>query len=79
MDLKAETAKKLRSLGIDEATTFTLFDSGLIDERTAKKFLVRKEYEQMNTLKGNKNQIKEQLADKFCVSFETIKNYINRK
>ena len=76
IDLKKETAIKLIPLGISETTTFTLFKKGLIDERTAKKFLVREEFNEANPCRGEKGNIKNDLADKYCVSFETVNIYI---
>jgi len=76
VNLKEETAKRLSALGISENVTFTLFSTGLIDDRTAKKYLVREEYEKGCPGAGHKVALKEALADKFCVSIETIKGYI---
>jgi hypothetical protein len=79
IDLKKETAKRLSDgLGMDENLTFRLFTDGLIDERTAKKFLVRDEYQKINPPNGQKNEVKVNLADKFCVSFETVNLYIKK-
>lgn len=76
INLKNETAHKLRLMGISENITFTLFDSGLIDEYRAKRFLVRNEYESAHPLKGHKGDIKEMLAEKYCVSVETVNLYL---
>jgi hypothetical protein len=76
LNLKVETAKRLTSLGISENTTFALFEQGLFDERTAKKFLVREEYRQANPHNGQKGDLKEELADKFCVSSAMINIYL---
>jgi len=76
LDLKKETAIKLQTLGISQDTTISLFEKGLMDERTAKKFLVKKEYHEANPKEGHKCDTIEELADKFCCSFETVKRYI---
>ena len=76
INLRKETAHKLQLMGISEDLTFALFDQGLIDERTAKKFLVREEYHEANPCKGHKSDVKSELADKFCCSFETVNLYV---
>lgn len=76
MDLQKETAKRLSTLGISENTTFALFAKGLIDERTAKKFLVREEFKDSHPERGQKCGVKNELADKYCCSFETVNLYL---
>jgi hypothetical protein len=77
IDLKTETAKRLESkLDISSDVTFVLFDIGLIDERTAKRFLVKDDYESQYPPKGLKEETTIHIADDFCVSLETAKRYI---
>jgi len=76
LNLKEKTAIRLQDLGVNQDITFSLFEKGLMDERTAKKFLIKDEYEQNNPAKGHKGDVKQELADKYCCSFETVNLYL---
>jgi hypothetical protein len=78
IDLKQETAKRLeKKLDISSDATFILFEIGLVDERTAKRFLVKDDFECNFPKKGEKEEAILYLADKYCISFETARNYIS--
>jgi hypothetical protein len=78
IDLKKETVKRVaEKLQVPESSISILFDQGLMDERTAKKFLVRLEFNEMNPAHGHKIEIMEVLANKFCTSLDTIWKYIH--
>jgi hypothetical protein len=77
MDLKAKTAARLkRKLNLSEGVTFALFDAGLIDDRTARRFLVKDDFEEASPVRGQKEETTEEIARTYCVSFETARNYI---
>lgn len=76
-NIKDETVRRLRKrLNISESTTLSLFEEGLIDDRTAKRFLIRDEFESASPQKGEVGEVKERIAEQYCVSFETASNYI---
>lgn len=78
IDIKTETAERLkRKLKISTGVTFALFDAGLIDERTAKRFLVKDDFNSLSPEKGIKEEITDNLAQDYCVSFGTAKRYIS--
>jgi Zn-dependent peptidase ImmA (M78 family) len=77
IDLKTETAKRLeRKLDVSSDITLVLFDIGLIDERTAKRFLVKDDFENKCPKQGEKEESLIHIADDYCVSLETAKRYI---
>lgn len=78
IDLKEETAQRLeRKFDISTGVTFALFESGLIDERTAKRFLIKDDFASLSPEKGTKEETAENIADDYCLSFETVKKYLS--
>jgi len=77
IDLKTETAKRLeRKLDVSSDITLVLFDIGLIDERTAKRFLVKDDFEKLSQNKTTKEEITEQVAEEYNISYSTARTYI---
>lgn len=77
IDLKQETAKRLeKKLDISPDAILVLFDFGLIDDRTAKRFLVKDDFENKCPQQGEKEETTIHLADDYCISLETAKRYI---
>jgi len=77
IDLKTETAKRLeRKLDVSSDITLVLFDIGLIDERTAKRFLVKDDFEKLSQNKTTKEEITEQVAEQYSISYSTARTYI---
>jgi hypothetical protein len=80
IDLKTETAQRLeRKLDIPLAITFALFETKLIDERTAKRFLIKDDFESLSPERGTKEEAADLLAQDYCVSFETAMRCIKRR
>jgi len=80
IDLKTETALRLeRKLDIPLKITFALFETNLIDERTAKRFLIKDDFESLSPERGTKEETTELLAQDYCVSPKTASNYIARR
>ena len=78
IDVKSETAKRLEGL-LDEDTVFQLFSVGLITERTATRFLVTDEFRKAEVPRGQVTELKDRIAEKYCLSVETIQKYIARR
>jgi hypothetical protein len=78
IDLKTETAKRLENkLKVSSDITFVLFEIGLIDDRTAKRFLVKDDYESTCPEKGEKEETTIHIADNHCISEATARRYIS--
>lgn len=77
IDVKNETAKRLKDK-VPEETVFELFSVGLITEGSAKRFLIADDFEKSNPKRGEKSTVKNKLADRYCVSADTVDKYLSR-
>jgi hypothetical protein len=75
INVKKETAERLKEV-VDEDTTFQLFSIGLITEQSAKRFLIADDYKKSEAQRGSMSQVKGQIADRYCVSIETVHKYL---
>jgi len=76
IDVRKETAERMKDR-VPKDVIFQLFSVGLITEQSARRFLIIDEYERVNPVKGMKIHVKEQIADKFCVSCITVIKYLS--
>lgn len=76
IDLKKETARKLAGI-IPESAVFTLFSKGLITDQTAKRFLIKEEYQEADPERGRRIETREEIASRFCVSVDTVHKYLS--
>ena len=75
MDLKRKLADRLKNrLRISRSITFALWNCGVINEQSAKKYLIKDEY--VNETGGKRVEAKRRLANKYCVSVKTIEGYV---
>ncbi len=76
MDIKSSTAKLIeRNYQLPKEVTMAMFDDGLLTVHQSKKVLIRDEY--LNSSEKFRNmELKESLADEFCVSLSTVERYI---
>jgi hypothetical protein len=79
INIKEETAKRLERQDIPSSITFRLFNLGLINDRSAKRFLIVDTYKTEEPCRGEKNHIKDKIADDFCVSSATVHAYTLKK
>lgn len=77
IDVQKETKEKLKDIPAD--TVSWLFSVGLITEQAARRFLIVAEYTEAHPAHGEKEAMREQLADAYCVSTDTVKKYIGKK
>ena len=76
MDIKSSTAKLIeKNYQLSAEVTFAMFDDGLLTENQCRKVLIRDEYINSSSKMMNM-EIKESLADEFCVSLSTVEKYI---
>jgi len=78
IDVKMETARRLEGV-VDKETVFQLFTVGLITERSATRFLVTDEFRSAEVPRGCVTELKDRIAEKYCLSVETIQKYISKK
>ncbi len=77
IDVKKETAERVSD--VPSETIFRLFSVGLITEQAARRFLIVAEYKSEGPERGQGVAMREELADKYCVSVGTINNYLYSK
>lgn len=76
IDIKKKTAELInQNIDLSEEATQALFDIGLLECHTCKKVLIRQEFHERSRSKM-KEEIKMDLADKYCVSLSTINKYL---
>lgn len=78
IDIKKETAERLKD-SIPEKTVFQLFAIGLITEQSAKHFLIHNEFESSAPVRGHKTEIKEVIAEKYCVSYDLVQKIVAKR
>lgn len=79
INIEKETAERLEKEGVRKELTFRLFSLGLINDQTAKRFLIIDTYKKAEPERGEKNYTRDIIADDFCVSFKTVKLYTAKK
>lgn len=79
IDVKNETACRLEKKGIPREVTESLFQMKLITEHTAKRFLIVDTFQSRTFKRGEKEGVKEAIAEDFCVSGATVHAYLFRK
>jgi hypothetical protein len=79
IDIKAETADRLEKQNIPSSITFRLFNLGLINDQTAKRFLIVDTFKTEDPCRGERNHVKDKIADEFCVSTATVHSYVLKK
>ncbi len=77
IDVKNETAKRLKDK-LPEDAVFLLFSVGLITEGSARRFLINDEFEKSSPRRGEMSIEKGRIANKYCVSVETVQKYLSR-
>ena len=76
MNIQSETAELIKSqYAIPEDVTINLFLDELLTENQCRKILIRSEYLRTSS-KLRLTEIKEMLADKYCLSLSTIEKYL---
>ncbi len=75
-DIRIKSAKMLKeNFGIEETITGFLFEKGIIREDIMRKVLLREEYRQKVGPNG-KQLLKNQLAQKYCVSIRVVERSV---
>lgn len=76
MDIKSSTAKLIeKNYQLPKEVTMSMFDDGLLTENQCRKVLIRDEFINSSSKMMNM-EIKESLADEFCVSLSTVEKYL---
>lgn len=76
MDIKSKTAALIeKNYQLSEQTTMAMFDDGLLTEHQCKKVLIRDEFVNSSAKMMNM-ELKESIADQFCVSLSTVEKYL---
>lgn len=76
MDIKNQTVGLIKkNYQLPKEVTLAMFDDGLLTEHQCRKVLVRDAYVNSSSKMMNM-EIKESLADAFCVSLSTVEKYI---
>ena len=76
MNIKKETAELIKSqYNIPSQVTVNLFIDELLTENQCRKILIRSEYLRTSS-KLRLTEIKEMLADKYCLSLSTVEKYL---
>lgn len=79
INIERETAIRLEKEGVKRETTFRLFSLGLINDQTAKRYLIIDTYKKAEPERGKHAEKKEEIADNFSVSSATVHSYLFRK
>ena len=66
----------LRNYGVPKEITMALFDDEVLTEHQCKKILIRDEYLR-SSKKGKLTELKNNLADKYCVSTSSVEKYLS--
>lgn len=78
MNIKKETADRLeKEFSIDKEVTELLFDKKVLHEPDCRNFLIREEYGERSR-PGEKQRVKAQLADKYCISVELVEKVVKK-
>jgi len=76
IDIKKQTAMfMMKYFDLPVETTETMFTAGVLEENVCKKVLIRHEF---HNASGKKGEIKESIADKYCVSISTVEKIIHK-
>lgn len=76
MNIRKDTAIfMMKCFEIEPEITSIMFDIGLLNEKECKKTLIKNEYNQKRETQ-QKTQLKYDLADKYCLSIESIRKYV---
>lgn len=76
MNIKSGTAELIkRNYQLPAEVTMSMFDDGLLTEHQCRKVLIRDEFVNSSTKMMNM-ELKESLADEFCVSLSTVEKYL---
>ena len=78
IDVRKETAERMKDR-VPKDVIFQLFSVGLITEQSARRFLIIDRYEREQPERGQKDCVKDRIADEFCVSSDTVKKYLCKK
>ena len=78
MDIKSSTAELIeKNYQLPKEVTMAMFDDELLTEHQCKKVLIRDEF--INSSAKLKNmELKESIAERFCVSLSTVEKYLHR-
>ena len=76
MNIQLEMAAYIKSeYAISQEVTLSMFDNEVLTEHQSRKVLIRNEYLQLSK-KLRLTEIKEKLADKYCLSVSSIEKYL---
>ena len=76
MDIKNQTAQLIeKNYQLPKEVTMSMFDDGLLTENQCRKVLIRDEFVNSSSKMMNM-ELKESLADEFCVSLSTVEKYL---
>jgi hypothetical protein len=79
IQIKVCTAKLLKDkFGIEKELTEILFDEGLLQEHKCRDVLIKEEYN-LRVSHSGKQMLKSIIADRYCVSIETVEKIIAKK
>jgi hypothetical protein len=78
-NIKTETAKLLKEqFLIDNKTTESLFNNGLLQDQHCRDTLIRAEYKKKVEPK-EKQRIKERIASKYCISVCLVEKILSKR
>jgi len=76
MNIQLEMAAYIKSeYAISQEVTLSMFDNEMLTEHQSRKVLIRNEYLKLSK-KLRLTEIKEKLADKYCLSVSSIEKYL---
>jgi len=79
IDIRKETAKHLKDeFNIDPNVTALLFDKGVLSIGACRDMLIRVDY-QRKAQHGEKQRLKGKIAERYCVSIDTIEKIVCKK
>ncbi len=76
MDIKNQTVALIeKNYQLPKEVTIAMFDDGLLTEHQCKKVLIRDEFVNSSSKMMNM-ELKESIAEEFCVSLSTVEKYL---
>ena len=79
IDIKKGTARILKKYyQMDEPTVLSLFEFGVLTEHNCKRILIREEFAERTEV-AQKQLLKCQIAERYCVSISTVEKYLAGK
>ena len=76
MDIKNQTVALIeKNYQLPKEVTMAMFDDGLLTEHQCKKVLIRDEFVNSSSKMMNM-ELKESIAEEFCVSLSTVEKYL---